>query len=654
MHFGQNDSTPKNAPLEDSSLTVALAGNANVGKSAVFNQLTGVDQIIGNWPGKTVERAEGTLQFKGSKIKVIDLPGIYSFSTYSMEELVSRDYIALEKPDIVINVVDATSLERNLFFTIQLMELNAPLLIALNQIDIMEKRGISIDHQKLQEILGVTVVPTVAIKGKGISELTQQIIEYSKHLRKPPKINYGREVEERIEKLQPLLDKIQTNYPSRWLAIKLLEKDEAITKLIDGLDRTIIQQAGFLADEIEKIHGESSGIVVSAERYKIADEIARDVQNIRADGETLTDKLDKIALNPVLGYLAIAAVVGGLLIWTFIIGATISEAIANMLSPIEQIQPPALGPLAKALWFGAVSGFIAGITLVLPYIVPFYILLAIIEDSGYLTRISIMLDRGMHKLGLHGKAIIPLILGYGCNVPACYSCRIMETSKQKLLAAFLVTLVPCTARTIIILGLVASFVSIWWALALYAFDLILIILLGRISFKLVAGESVGLIMEMSNYRMPSASVVLKQTWARTKSLLWVVFPAYIIGSAMLQAIYAAGWLGPINDALSSITVDWLGLPPQVGILLIFGIVRKELTILMLSVIFQTTNFASVMSSVQLIVLTLVTMIYIPCLAMILSLAREFGWKKASAISIFEVGFAILLGGLAFRFLSLFM
>ena len=230
----------------------------------------------------------------------------------------------------------------------------------------------------------------------------------------------------------------------------------------------------------------------------------------------------------------------------------------------------------------------------------------------------------------------------------------METSKQKLLAAFLVTLVPCTARTIIILGLVASFVSIWWALALYAFDLILIILLGRISFKLVAGESVGLIMEMSNYRMPSASVVLKQTWARTKSLLWVVFPAYIIGSAMLQAIYAAGWLGPINDALSSITVDWLGLPPQVGILLIFGIVRKELTILMLSVIFQTTDFASVMSSVQLIVLTLVTMIYIPCLAMILSLAREFGWKKASAISIFEVGFAILLGGLAFRFLSLFM
>jgi ferrous iron transport protein B len=294
------------------------------------------------------------------------------------------------------------------------------------------------------------------------------------------------------------------------------------------------------------------------------------------------------------------------------------------------------------------------VTLVIPYVLPFYIILAVIEDSGYLTRISLMLDRGMHKLGLHGKAIIPLILGYGCNVPACFSCRIMETSKQKLIAAFLVSLVPCTARTVVILGLVATFVGIWWALGLYVFDIILIILLGRIAFKLVPGESVGLIMEMPSYHVPSANVVLKQTWARTKSLLWVVFPAYIIGSAALQAFYAAGWLNPVNDALSPITVGWLGLPSVVGILLIFGIVRKELTILMLAVIFQTTNFAAVLSSVQLLVLALVTMIYIPCLAMIMSMAKEFGWRKASGITVFEVVFSIFLGGIAFRLLSLIM
>ncbi len=639
------------------NLTVALAGNANVGKSAVFNQLTGVDQIIGNWPGKTVERAEGMLQYKGQKIRIIDLPGIYSFSTFSMEELVSREFIALEKPDIVVNVVDASALERNLFFTIQLLELKVPVIIALNQIDLMEKKGISIDYEKLGEILGVPVVPTVAIKGKGISLLTEEIVQLALERKIPPEVKYGKEVEQRIEKLTSLLDGIEIDYPRRWVAIKLLEKDEEITKLvegIDGIDGTIIRTAGKLAEELEKIHGETSSVIISAERYHVADEIARIVQKVRTEGQTLTDRLDSVALHPVLGYFAIIGVIGGLLAWTFIIGTEISELLVSALSSIEQVEPVVSGPLADIFWNGAFAGFVAGVTLVIPYVLPFYIILAVIEDSGYLTRISVMLDRGMHKLGLHGKAIIPLILGYGCNVPACFSCRIMETPKQKYVAAFLVTLVPCTARTVVILGLVAAFVSIWWALALYVFDIALIILLGRIAFKAVPGESVGLIMEMPSYHVPSAKVVLKQTWARTKSLLWIVFPAYIIGSAVLQAVYAAGWLDPINDALSAITVGWLGLPAAVGILLIFGVVRKELTILMLAVIFQTTDFASVMSSVQLIVLALVTMIYIPCLAVILCLTREFGWKKASAITVFEVVFAILLGGIAFRLLSPFM
>jgi ferrous iron transport protein B len=638
----------------NSDLIIALAGNANVGKSVIFNQLTGVDQIVGNWPGKTVERAEGMLHYDGRKIKVIDLPGIYSFSTYSMEELVSREFIALERPDIVVNVVDATALERNLFFTIQLLELNAPLIIALNQIDLMEKKGISIDCQRLEECLGVPVVPTVAIKGKGILELTEQIVKLSAHRRDYSKIKYGKEVEQRIEELTSLLGNVETDYPHRWLAIKLLESDEEITKLVERLDKRIVQAGRDLAEELESIHGEPGSVVISAERYKIADEIARKVQKIRIEKETLIDKFDEIALHPVLGYLAILVVIGGLLIWTFVIGAKISELLIGAFSPIEQLEPLVSGPLSDILWNGAFAGFVAGITLVIPYVLPFYIMLAVIENSGYLTRISLMLDRGMHKMGLHGKAIIPLILGYGCNVPACLSCRIMETTKQKFLAAFLVTLVPCTARTVVILGLVAAFVNIWWAMALYVFDIALIILLGRVAFKAVPGESVGLIMEMPSYHIPVVKVVLKQTWARTKSLIWIVFPAYIIGSAVLQAVYAAGLLNPVNDVLSPITVEWLGLPAAVGILLIFGLVRKELTILMLAVIFQTTNFASVMSPVQLIVLALVTMIYVPCLAVILCLAKEFGWKKASAITVFEVIFSILIGGIAFRGLSLFM
>jgi ferrous iron transport protein B len=398
---------------------------------------------------------------------------------------------------------------------------------------------------------------------------------------------------------------------------------------------------------------------MSAERYQVADRIAAEVISLRAPGEgpqkkSLTDKLDAVALHPVLGYLAVIAVIGGLLVWTFLVGALVSAFLSGFLSQFEQYRPVISGPLMDILLNGAFTGFVAGITLVVPYVLPFYLLLAVMEDSGYLTRISVMLDRGMHKLGLHGKAIIPLILGYGCNVPAIYSCRIMETPKQKTLAAFLVTLVPCTARTVVILGLVAAFVNIWWALALYAFDILLIIVAGRIAFKTMPGESVGLIMEMPDYHVPSLSVVLKQTWARTKSLIWIVFPAYIIGSAIIQAFYAAGLLTPVNDLLAPVTVLWLGLPALVGITLIFGIVRKEMTILTLAVLFHTTNFAAIMSPVQLVVLALVSMLYIPCISVILVLGSEFGWKKALAISASEIVMAIAVGGIAFRLLSLVM
>jgi len=645
--------------IKNADYTIALAGNANVGKSAIFNQLTGVDQIIGNWPGKTVERAEGLLLHSGKRIRVIDLPGIYSFSTYSMEELVSRDFIALEHPDAVINVIDASALERNLFFTIQLLELAPPMLIAVNQIDLAEKKGIAIDTKKLSSLLGIPVVPTVAIRGKGIPALTDAITSIMQDHPVPPALHYGKEIEERIGKIVSGLGTVTTPYPVRWTAIKLLERDPAIQRIIGEQDTSVVETADNLAKEIESLHGEPVCVVMSAERYQVADRIAAEVVTVRPaekgpQKKSLTDKLDQIALHPFLGYLAVIAVIGGLLVWTFLIGAQVSAFLASFLSQFEQYEPVITGPLMDILWNGAFTGFVAGVTLIIPYVLPFYILLAVIEDSGYLTRISMMLDRGMHKLGLHGKAIIPLILGYGCNVPAIYSCRIMETPKQKTLAAFLVTLVPCTARTVVILGLVAAFVNIWWALALYAFDILLILVVGRIAFKAVPGESVGLIMEMPDYHVPSISVVLKQTWTRTKSLIWIVFPAYIIGSALIQAFYAAGLLDPVNALLAPVTVLWLGLPAVIGITLIFGIVRKELTILTLAVIFHTTNFGTIMSPVQLIVLALVSMLYIPCISVILVLASEFGWRKALAISATEIIMAIAIGGIAFRVLSLVM
>lgn len=637
-------------------LTIALAGNANVGKSVIFNELTGSNQIIGNWPGKTVERAEGKLHFDGQDIDVIDLPGIYSFSTYSMEEIVSREYIAFEKPDVVINVVDAAVLERNLFFTIQLKEMEVPMVVCINQVDLAKQKGIVVDIEKLEAALGVPVVATVAIRGEGLHELMEAAthIARNKSEIKINHIEYGAEVENRIKSLTKLIEseKLSLGYNSRWVAIKLLENDPEIRKLMESKSAEIVNQAYHLAQEIEQIHQEPSFAVIAAERYTIANQVALGAQLQSKLKTTFSEKLDRVVTHRVLGYLSSALVIGGLLLWTFIVGTNFSKLLADAFSFFHPVDPNVSGPLIAILWNGAFGGIVAGITLIIPFVIPFYLMLSAIENSGILTRVAFMMDSAMHKIGLHGKALIPLILGYGCNVPAIENTRILETRRERLLAAFAITFAPCAARTIVILGLVAIFVSVWWAMALYALDLLLIFILGRIALKVVPGETTGLIMEMHSFKVPSLKVALNQTWTRTKSLIYLVFPIYIIGSAAVQALYAFGVLTPISNFLAPLTVGWLGLPVFAGVLLIFGAIRKEFILLML-VTFFGANLAGVLTPVQFIVLALVGMLYIPCLSTITILAREFGWKATGTITLANFITAIFLGGIAYRVLTPF-
>jgi len=634
---------------------VALAGNANVGKSAIFNQLTGVEQDIGNWPGKTVERAEGLLLHRGQRIRVIDLPGIYSISALSTEEQISREFIAHDHPDVVVNVVDASALERNLFFTLQLAELESPMILAVNQMDLAAQKGISIDLRKLSNLLGVPVVATTAIQGKGISELTDAIVSAVSTRPRPHTISYGKEVEDRIREIMHLLPSRAGGYPPRWTAIKLLEGDSDALWEARGQVPDVVAAARAAAAELEKIHGEPARAILSAERYHAAERMVAEFVTIRVPGEqgiTLTERIDRLALHPFLGYVLLILTIGGLLVWTFIIGAWISEILLGYLSMIAPVEPLMTGSISAIIFNGAWTGLVAALTLIIPYVIPFYLFLALIEDSGFLTRFSLMLDRGMHKMGLHGKAIIPLVLGFGCTVPACLSCRIIESSKQKFLAAFLVTLVPCSARTIVILGVVAAFVNIWWALALYALDFILIVILGRIAYRVLPGESVGMIMEMPDYHVPHVPTVVTQTWQRTKSLLWIVLPSYLIGSIVITAMYAAGLLAPVNAALAPVTVLLLGLPLMTGVVFIFGIIRKEMILLALAAIFGTTVFSTIMTPVQLIVFAIVTMLYVPCISTIFALAQEFGWRRALAITLLETVLAIFCGAVAFRMLSL--
>jgi ferrous iron transport protein B len=638
-------------------LVIALAGNANVGKSVIFNYLTGLHQHIGNWPGKTVERAEGTLHFKGYTIDIVDLPGIYSLSTYSLEELVSRKYIAVERPDIVINVVDASVLERNLFFTLQLMELETPTIVALNQMDIAKKKGLEIDTEKLENLLGIPVMPIVAIKGIGIFQLLEKAVEVIEkgQMTKPVKVKYGEEVEERIAKITRMADRIQFWYPPRYVAIKLLEGDEEIAREVHKINPQMVAAAKELADEIENLHGHSCPTVITSERYEVAGCIAREAQKLVPPKKPpIEEKLHTLTTHKIIGYPVMIFSLLLMFYSIFTFGGYSSGLLSNFFHGWEPLFASSFGTgiVGKLVWGGIIEGVIAGVTMALPYILPFYVVLYLLEDSGYLSRIAFLMDNTMHKIGLHGKAFIPLMLGYGCNVPACLGCRIMETERERLLAAFVTTLVPCAARTVIILGLVGSFMGIQWALMLYVIDLMVIFALGRLAFKTLPGEPTALIMEMHDYRMPHLKTVLKQTWFRLAEFIKIAFPLIIVGSLAIKLADVLGLLEPIATVLSPVTVMWLGLPAITGITLIFGVLRKELTLIMLATLLGTTNFAQVLTPVQMIVFTLVAMFYIPCMATIAALVREFGWKKALSITVFEIVFAIIVGGVALRVLTL--
>ena len=644
-------------------LTIALAGNANVGKSVIFNQLTGLNQIVGNWPGKTVERAEGKLFFHGYKIHVIDLPGIYSLSTYSMEEIVSRDYIAVEGPDVIINVVDSSALERNLYFTLQLLELEAPIIMDLNQVDFAAKKGIRIDTEKLSKTLGIPVIPTVATTGTGVKELLSEVIcvVEGKTKLKPLKVKYGKEIESRLKKLETLVqDKVPhlcEVYPSRWIAVKLLERDPDVIGKAQGYSKgvEVVSSAETLAMEIERIHGEPSPVIMASERYRIANTITKDVASIITPPRlSLEERLDEITAHKIFGYPILVMVMAAMFTLIFVGGDFITGGLEvifdDILIPaITNILLGVLPPsLVDIICGGIVSGIAAGVTIALPYIIPFYILLAILEDSGYLPRAAFLMDNLMHKIGLHGKAFIPLILGYGCNVPACVGCRIMETERERFLAGFVIVLIPCAAVTVVILGLVGKYVGLHAALALYVFDLILVFVLGRLAFRALPGEPVGLIMEMPSYKKPSPKNVLLKTWSRTKDFVYIAFPLIIAGSVVLESLSVAGLMQPLADLMSPLITSWLGLPPESGIPLTFGILRKELTLILLSELVSPKTLPEALTATQMIVFSLVTMIYIPCIATVAAMMREYGWKKALAVAVLDILLALLLGGIAFR------
>lgn len=640
--------------IKNKKLNIVLAGQANVGKSVIFNYLTGLHQHIGNWAGKTVEKAEGTLHYKGYTIDILDLPGIYSLSTYSLEEIISREYIAIQKPDFIINVVDATHLERNLIFTLQLLELERPMVMALNMANLLKGKGIDINVKKLEKILGIKVVATEAIYGRGINKCLDEGINLVKSKFSREFLKYGKETEERIEKLSDSLKNVKVAYPKRWVAIKLLEKDKQIEKILKEKNPKILEEAKNFCLELEKIHGHDSSVVIADERCNLVSKIIEEVMKTKKPQKmSFGEWLDNLTGHKIWGYPIMLAIFSLVFVFIFQFGNYLSSFLEQISSGWQAIFQNVFGTEFMALlaWSG-IESVSALVEIVLPYIFPFYLCLFILEDWGYLARVAFLADNLMHKLGVHGKACIPVMLGFGCNTPACLSCRIMETQRERFLTGFLVTLVPCSAVAVVILGLIGKYIGMGWVFGMYSFIILISAILGILASKILPGEPTALIMDMPDYKIPNFKTIFLQTWFRLKEFIFIAGPIIIISGIIIEGIYLAGWLNFASDFLSPITVDWLGLPAITGVLLIFGILRKELILVMLATLFGTTDFAQVLTPTQMVILGLVSMLYIPCVATIAALWKEFGWKKALGITGFKVAFAIIIGGLAFRLLNL--
>ncbi len=690
---------------EKNTINIALAGNPNVGKSVIFNQLTGLSQTIGNWPGKTVERKEGHLEFLGFHFNIVDLPGIYSLSTYSLEEIVSREYIISEEVDVIIDVIDATNFERNLFFAFQLLELEVPVILAINLCDILNKRNMTIDFKKLEEIFKLPVIPCVAIHGRGVHQLLEEAIElavyhhphahysrrgrrmhehlsharrtreiYNKELNmdlKPknsfqfpdlkPILKLGKEVENKLEGLIGEIRKFDNyfskyNYPQRFIAIKLLENDKEIKKFFQNNDKTryIIDIAKNYRKELEDFHGEDINTIISSEIYNKIHKITELVLISEVEKEkkkTFREKLDQITTHPFWGYVILALILLGTYFFTFEIGNLLGGYLEDLYniwsSQIYDIYgEDTLG--VKILWDGVVGGIFGAVGGVLVFVVPFFLIIEILQDSGYLPRAAFLLDKFMHFLGVHGKTIIPMILGFACNVPACAGCRIMETQREKKISIVLTSLVPCAAVLTVVMGLVGRYLGPLYVALLFLINFVVIIIVGKILNKTMPGKSTELIMEMHEYRAPNIKVILKQTWLRSKEFIFKAMPIIIILGIVLELLLMFNLLEPINVFISPITF-LLGLPLITGIFLLYGIIRKELTLVLLQELANSLGLTipMLLTPLQMFVFSLVTMLYIPCFATIIIIARETSWKYALKIALLEILVALLIGALVY-------
>ncbi|EHK2304644.1 ferrous iron transport protein B [Clostridium perfringens] len=660
-------------------LTIALAGNPNCGKTSLFNLLTKSRQHIGNWPGVTVEKKEGTLKFKGESYKVIDLPGTYSLGAYSEDEIVARNYILKDKPDVVINVVDATNLERNLYLTTQLIEMGANVVIALNMIDQAEALNIEIDINKLSKRLGVPIIKTSALKNRGIEELIETSI-HSKKNEKLININYGEDIENEIKNLSSLLEtyKNKLEFPVNWTALKLLENDEYIKDKVKQLNSpSIFTKLEESNKTIEKNIGFEADMSIVDKRYSFISSITENVIKKPSEKQvTTTEKIDKIVTNKYLGIPIFALIMYCLYELTFIIGAGIQEWFGDLIAKAGVIVSEWFSNMgAPELLVGFIDkGLFGGVGAVLsflPLIMVMYFLLGLLEDSGYMARAAYVMDRLMRGLGLHGKTFVSMIVSVGCNVPGIMSTRTLENKKDRMIAILINPFISCGARMPIYAVFVEAFFPTHQGLvlfSLYVLGIIVALISGKIFSKtLFKGESSYFVMELPAYRMPSIKNVFLLMWEKAgaffKKAGMIIFPMMIVLWALsvlplgVEPNSEHSILGMIGSFVAPLFVlagygTW-----QAGVSLITGILAKESVVATMGMVYAGVEEGEALINVIQQVFTplsavsflVMTLLYTPCLAALGAIKRETNsmkWTIFSAVYTFVI--ALVLSTLVYQ------
>lgn len=653
-------------------IRVALTGNPNVGKTTLFNVITGSRQHVGNWPGVTVEKKSGFKLYKGYEIEVVDLPGTYSLTAYSLDEVVARDFIVDEKPDVVVQIVDATNIERNLYLTTQLMELGTKIIIALNMYDLAEERGDKLHVKKMAKILSMPVVLTIASKNIGISELLDTVIaEKQKVKHHGREIGYGDEIESQIIKIEKVLSQdkdLSARYPLRWLAVRLLDGDENILrKIVDSPVATQIKTI------LASLDIEEYEAMMADKRYEVISAMFPQMCERCMTRMTTSDMIDRVMTNKYLGIPIFLALMWGAFELTFSFATPFMTIIERIFVWLGEISAAYIQPdwLASLVGEGIVGG-VGSVFSFIPNIFILFFLLSLLEDSGYLARAAFIVDRIMYKLGLQGKSFIPMLLGFGCNVPAIMATRSIEDRMDRMATIMVVPFISCGARLPIYILFAGTFFSENAGSVIFCIYL-LGILVAVGSAKLLRttalkGHPAPFILELPPYRIPNLATSMRHMWDNGSMYIRKAGTIILGGSIVIWLMAALPWgaeygseqtfIGMLGHAIQPL-MEPLGFDWKLSVSLLFGFVAKEIVVASMGVLYgvgddQLALTDSLLADPHLSQLTAVSLmvfslLYMPCIATVGTIKKETGSWRWTAFSIaYGLAVAWLLAFVVFQ------